>query len=57
MPPRVDSRHWTQRAAEARNRARQLTDADAQRAMEDVASAYEQMAARAAERERRSGAA
>jgi cytochrome c553 len=44
-----DTRHWKERAREARAMADRLTDPVAKQAMEEIAAAYERMAARRAE--------
>jgi hypothetical protein len=47
MPYFVDNTmHWKERAEEARTLAAKLTDPVSKRAMEEIAEAYERMAAR-----------
>jgi hypothetical protein len=55
MPYFVDNtKHWKERAQEARALAATLTDPVSRRAMEEIADAYERMAARAEAREAKS---
>jgi hypothetical protein len=55
MPYFVDNtKHWKERAGEARALAAKLTDPMSRRAMEEIADAYERMAARAEARETKS---
>lgn len=39
-----DPAHWRQRAEEARRMAEQVADADARRALQDIASSYDRLA-------------
>jgi hypothetical protein len=48
----LSAKHWTERAEEARVQAEQMDDPVAKRTMLSIAAGYEQLAARAEERER-----
>jgi hypothetical protein len=48
-----DPQHWRRRAAEARAMADHIVDPEAKRAMLDIATSYERIAARAEQRKSR----
>ena len=51
--PRRDSKYWRQKAEEARTRAERFRKPDTRTTMENISHAYDLMAERAEEREKR----
>lgn len=47
MPPTYGTRHWLERAREAREMAARMLDGEAQKAMLSIADGYEKVAKRA----------